>query len=377
MAIEKLGRTAIAVLILVTSSVAMAAAPKKQNPGVSGGALQAPRAPQAVLYDQTDNAAGNGAPDQDFEASYDTYDSEGADDFVVPAGGWVIQSIDTVGITDLAGGSTVDVTFYTNGAGLPGTAIAACTYAAITPVDTAGSLGVTLPTDCNLAAGTYWMAIQVNQNYGTNGQHFWSNRTVASGSNAVWRNPGDGFATGCTAFTSMLTCGVGGGTSPDFLFRLNGVIPPAATDLSITKTAGAAAVDVGSQVTYTLAVQHVSGGAATNVVVTDTLPAGLTYVSNSCGATFAGGTLTWNVGGVAVAGSASCQLVATVTAPGSISNTATVTATETDPDATNSTSTAAITAIGESVVPTLNGLGLAALGLALAAAGLFALRRTV
>jgi uncharacterized repeat protein (TIGR01451 family) len=376
MAIAKPGRTALAALLLTTSTLAMAAAPKKQNPGVAGGALQSPRAPQAVLYDQTSNPATNGAPDQDFEALYDAYDSEGADDFVVPASGWVIQSIDTIGTTGVAGGSTVDVTFYTNNAGMPGTAIPACTYAALTPADTAGSLSTTLPTACSLAAGTYWMAIQVNQNYGTNGQHFWGNRTVASGNNAVWRNPGDGFLSGCTVFTAMTTCGVGGGTNPDFLFRLNGIITPTA-DLSITKTASASAVAVGAQVTYTLAVQNAAGGAATNVVVTDVLPAGLTYVSNSCSAVFASGTLTWNVGGLAAGASTSCLVAATVTAQGSISNTATVTATEVDPVNSNNTSTAAVGAIAGSVVPTLNGIGFAGLGLALAAAGLFALRRTV
>lgn len=374
MAIAKLGRAAIALLVLTTSSLALAAAPKKQNPGGVGGALQPPRAPQAVLYDQTSNPATNGAPDQDFEASFDAYDSEGADDFVVPAGGWVIQSIDTVGTTGTAGGSTVDVTFYTNSGSLPGTSIAACTYAALTPVDTDGSFNITLPTACTLTAGTYWVALQTNQNYAANGQHFWSNRTVASGANAAWRNPGDGFATGCTTWTAMTTCGVGGGTNPDFLFRLNGILP---VDLTMTKTAGSPSVAIGAQETYTLNVQNVAGGAATNVVVTDTLPAGLTYVSNSCGAAFASGTLTWTIGNLAAAGSATCQLVTTVTTRGGISNTATVTATELDPNSVNNSSTATVTAVGEALVPTLNGIGLAGLGLALAAAGLLALRRTV
>ena len=36
-----------------------------------------------LLYDQTDSAGGNGAPDQDFEAAFDGYDAEGADDFDV------------------------------------------------------------------------------------------------------------------------------------------------------------------------------------------------------------------------------------------------------------------------------------------------------
>ena len=296
---------------------------------------------------------------------------------VVPAGGWQIETIETVGTTGTPGTATVDVTFYTNNAGLPGTALAACTYAGLTPVDTAGSLTITLPAACSLSAGTYWMAIQVNQSYGAAGQHFWSNRTVASGSNAVWRNPGNGFATGCTTFTAMTTCGVGGGTARDFLFQLNGSAGPPPADLSLTKSAGASAVSTGSLVTYTLAVQHVSGGAATGVVVTDALPGSLVYVSNSCGASFAGGTLTWNVGSVAVGGSATCNLTARVMIPGAITNSASLTAVEPDPVTTNNASSAAIAATGDAVIPALGPVGLAALALALAVAGLAALRRPV
>jgi hypothetical protein len=191
----------------------------------------APDAPGVVLYTQLDSASGNGAPDQDFEASFDAYDSEGADDFVVPAGlVWQVTTINTVGTTGTPGGSTVDVTFYNNGGTVaaggagPGTAIAGCSYTAIVPTDSTGSFTINLPTACNLPAGTYWVAIQTNQNFGANGQHFWSNRSVASNLGGVWRNPGDGFATGCTAFNRMTTCGVGGGTNPDFLFSLTGTL---------------------------------------------------------------------------------------------------------------------------------------------------------
>lgn len=362
-------------LAFLVSSAALGAPMQKQNPGAPG-APPTPTLLQALLYDQTDNPGGNGAPDQNFEAAFDAYDCEGADDFVVPAGGWLIETIDTVGTKSIPGstGSTVNVTFYTDNAGLPGTAIAACTYAALVPIDTLGSFNITLPVPCSLAAGTYWMAIQTNQDFSPYGQHFWSNRTVASGSNAVWRNPGGGFGTSCTTFTAMTTCGVGGGVNPDFLFRLNGA---AAVDLSISKTASAPIVNTGSPVTYTLTVQHVAGGPATNVVVTDVLPASLAYVSNTCGATFAAGTLTWNVGAVAVGGSASCNFTATVASPGPIVNTATIAGDEPDLNPANDSSVVTITGLGEAVVPTVGGLGLAALALALAAAGFLALRRVL
>lgn len=180
---------------------------------------------QTVLYDQTDNASGNGAPDQNFEAAFDIYDSQAADDFSVPPPGWSITSLDTVGTTGTAGMATVDVTVFTNSPGggdadLPGSPI--CTYSAITPTDTTGSLAIALPSPCVLASGTYWLNVQTNQDFGTAGQHFWSNRTVQSGNEGVWRNPADGFVTGCTTFTPQTTCGVGGGAAPDFLFSITG-----------------------------------------------------------------------------------------------------------------------------------------------------------
>ena len=67
---------------------------------------------------------------------------------------------------------------------------------------------------------------------------------------------------------------------------------------------------------FALTVTNNGPANATGVTVTDTLPAGLTYVSNDCGATFANPTLTWNVGALAVSGSATCNLTATVTQSG-------------------------------------------------------------
>lgn len=61
----------------------------------------------------------------------------------------------------------------------------------------------------------------------------------------------------------------------------------------------------GQQVTYTINYANINpvgapnfGGAALNTVITDTLPAGATFVSCSAGCTPAGGTVTWNIGTV-------------------------------------------------------------------------------
>jgi len=207
------------IVLAVAAAPAIVDAAMSSAAGVGGTALTG-TGRQALLYDQTSDPSGNGAPDQDFEASYDAYDSEGADDFDVTwADGWNVQQVQTVGTTGVAGTSTVKVTFYADGGGSIGAQL--CAYTGIVPTDTGGSLVIDLPTDCFVGMGMAWVAIQVTQDFGTAGQHFWLNRSTQSFAGALWQNPLDGFATGCTTWTPMTTCGVGGGF-PDFLFQIWG-----------------------------------------------------------------------------------------------------------------------------------------------------------
>jgi hypothetical protein len=176
-----------------------------------------------LLYDQTDNAAGNGAPVQNFEASFDGYDSEGADDFVVPAGGWTISAINIVSTVGTPLTTTASVNIYPDAAGLPG-AVATCSYPTAAADVTVAGTAITLPSTCAVGAGTYWVAVEVDVPFGSNGQIFWSNRSTQTNGAAAWRNPGDGFGSGCTNWDTMINCGVGGGASPDFLFQVVGAV---------------------------------------------------------------------------------------------------------------------------------------------------------
>ena len=54
-------------------------------------------------------------------------------------------------------------------------------------------------------------------------------------------------------------------------------------DLSITKSAGAATVDQGGSITYTLSAHNAGPGTANNAEITDTVPAGTTFASASPG----------------------------------------------------------------------------------------------
>ncbi|MGD9764228.1 MAG: hypothetical protein AB7V27_10980 [Candidatus Binatia bacterium] len=173
-----------------------------------------------VLYEQTDSASGNGAPAQNFGPPYEAFDSEGADDFIVTGPGWKITQVLMITTAEVVGAASVDLTFYSDAGGVPGAAEAA--YTGVIPTADTPNLEITLPTPAVLRPGLHWVGIAVNQNFQTHGQRFWSNRLVQSNNPSVWRNPGNGFATGCTTFDTQIACGVGGGTNPDFLFQVIG-----------------------------------------------------------------------------------------------------------------------------------------------------------
>jgi hypothetical protein len=180
----------------------------------------------SVLYDQS-GFAEDGVPAQDFQSTSDGYDSEGADDFVVTdAAGWTVSAFNfqvgfftTSGSVPPPAGTTYDIGIYDDANGSPGPAV--CSYSALPgaldPTNT--NLSVSLSSSCVLAQGTYWVSLQAALDYPP--QAFWSNASGSPiGHEAVWREAG-GFATGCTSWTPVSTCGVGSG-NPNLLFQVIG-----------------------------------------------------------------------------------------------------------------------------------------------------------
>jgi uncharacterized repeat protein (TIGR01451 family) len=148
-------------------------------------------------------------------------------------------------------------------------------------------------------------------------------------------------------------------------------------DLAITKTAAPGTVAPGENVVYTLTVTNNGPADATNVVVTDPLPAEVTYVSDDCGGMNVP-PWTWTVGNLANGVSATCNITVTVNpgAAGNIDNTATVSGDNADPAQANNTGTGSFVVVQNPLeIPTLSQVGLALLVLALAAASLVLLRR--
>ena len=125
------------------------------------------------------------------------------------------------------------------------------------------------------------------------------------------------------------------------------VIGVGTTDLAITKTVNNNAPVAGIPVTFTVIVSNPSGTNATNVIVMDLLPPGLTYTGSAVTqGGYNSGSGSWSVGTVNAGASATLSLTGTVnagTTGQTITNTATITSqTELDLDLVNNADSASI-----------------------------------
>ena len=116
-------------------------------------------------------------------------------------------------------------------------------------------------------------------------------------------------------------------------------------EVSITKIGSPDPVLAGGDLTYTLTVTNSSPTTSTGVVLTDTLPVGVTFVSSTPGppaCTESAGTVTCNIGDLAGNASTTVTIEVAVdpSTAGVITNTAAVTGNETDPDTSNNTKSA-------------------------------------
>jgi uncharacterized repeat protein (TIGR01451 family) len=125
--------------------------------------------------------------------------------------------------------------------------------------------------------------------------------------------------------------------------------PPASANLSLIKSPDGQTPTTGATIPFSILVENAGPNVATNVVVNDLLPAGLSYVSHAVTqGTYNPGTGVWNVGGIAQDGDATLTINALVSAGvgTSIVNTAAITSlTETDPDTTNNSDSADVTVV--------------------------------
>ncbi|MCH5377599.1 MAG: DUF11 domain-containing protein, partial [Planctomycetes bacterium] len=111
---------------------------------------------------------------------------------------------------------------------------------------------------------------------------------------------------------------------------------PLEIDLAVQKIVSDPTPNLGENVTFTIGVANTGPDTATGVVLTDKLPAGLSFVSATTSqGTYDSGTGTWNVGSLAPNVGASLEIAARVDRISQITNTVEVTgATQQDSDST-------------------------------------------
>lgn len=178
-----------------------------------------------VLWDQTSGDSGVAIVSQDFtDPGFDIYDSQGADDFVVPAGGWHIKAIQVIGVYfNGPGPSTSQHLFvYADSGGLPGAQLGTATLM--------GSMGPSFTyifpgAGKHLNAGHYWLSVQPVLEFACCGEWGWETRNPTQGQPSAWQNPLNGFGTGCTTWGVQVNCIGAFGQGTDFMFRLGGSAP--------------------------------------------------------------------------------------------------------------------------------------------------------
>lgn len=171
-------------------------------------------------------ADAGGPPSQTLEAPFAAYDAELADDFVIPAGGsrtivsFQPSFMSSTGLPVWEGPVIMNV--YADAGGAPGALIFSESF--FNPIVNDPLISVNCPP---LAPGTYWISAVVDQDFldptgaPTFGQAFQdvSNTNTAGPGVVHWRNPGNAFGSGCTAFMPLIGClGV---PNPGAAFNLN------------------------------------------------------------------------------------------------------------------------------------------------------------
>jgi len=185
------------------------------------GAGNTLRGSSTLIYDQTASQTTQGSL-----AIYDldgpeTWAVQAADDFSVPvAETWTIDQVVANGFYDglINPATSVRVFFYEDDNGQPGSEI--ISFMGLAPSnDDAGVLTFDLPQTVSLGTGTYWLSVQPEMDFFADGRWFWFQNSEQVGNEAHWRNPGDGYGTGCVDWGTFSDCGF---VNPDSSFQLFG-----------------------------------------------------------------------------------------------------------------------------------------------------------
>jgi|KBSMisStaDraftv2_1062788.scaffolds.fasta_scaffold35298_5 hypothetical protein len=195
--------------------------------------ITSPGARQVTLYDQNIADNGVGIVSDDFDSgTFDSYDSQIADDFAVPAGvRWKIRHVQVTGVYFNGSGPSdgQNIYFYKDEGGKPGKLKYSC--GTVHGRDNgSGSFDIIIPKSCDAsvkgfdAGKRFWVSVQARMNFtGGAGEWGWSTNNTQVGNPAMFRSAG-GF--GCTQWDTLANCIGSYGQGPDVAFALVGKIHP-------------------------------------------------------------------------------------------------------------------------------------------------------
>jgi uncharacterized repeat protein (TIGR01451 family) len=167
--------------------------------------------------------------------------------------------------------------------------------------------------------------------------------TLAAGAGATITITANAPASGTLINTAVIS-GVGTDSVPaNNSSTVTTNVTPVA-DLTIVKTCPAY-VTAGGNVTFTIIAGNKGPSASSGVSITDTLPAGMTFVSaaSTAGSCSGGATVTCAIGSLPMNGTATVTIVAKAPASGALTNTVAVSGAELDPVGANNSSSATFT----------------------------------
>lgn len=199
--------TATVAAALLSSSPAMAG--HGPSIGSSSGSPQSAASPQSTssaCYVQG-SANGVGWSSQKFEPAHTKFDNRGADDFR-------LKRTCTVDLVTVKGSyfngsgpaDWISVIVYHDKGGKPGTIVRQFNHRSYTDSSGQGNFAIALPA-FDLNPGLYWISVQARMSYTEGGQWGWDTSYNLHNNQPVWRNPDDGFGSGCTTYQSLFDCG--------------------------------------------------------------------------------------------------------------------------------------------------------------------------
>ena len=194
----------------------------------------APSGGLPLLFNQTGSPSFEGILAMtNLDPGQEMFDTELADDFNVPAGGWAV-SVVRIGSFYHSGGTPVrpstsgNITFYSDsGDGRPGASITGCAFKNVPLFYSEPYLTsvINLPEVCALQEGRSWMGFSGNLSFADQEGGVYVTQESSSPNNTIaWRNPNGGFASGCTNWAAPTSCGLAG--NGGMTFQLYGQTTP-------------------------------------------------------------------------------------------------------------------------------------------------------